>query len=284
MSTQDSTRPQALVTGASSGIGAAFAERLAREPYDLILVARRRERLEALAQQLQQDHSIGVEVLVADLTQADQLHAVEQRIAEAPALSMLVNNAGFGGYMPFVELEPDRAEELIRLQVLAVTRLTRAALPGMIARGHGAVINVSSRLAFTATIPSPPLPKRATYAASKAFINTFSQLLANELEGTGVRVQALCPGVVQTEFHQHVGADPASFPAGIVMTPEDVVAGSLAGLARGEVICVPALEDLDLLAQAGESQRRLFEQSRSGGVAQRYRSYQLLGDKARPDL
>ncbi len=272
MSVQDSIRPRALVTGASSGIGAAFAERLAREQYDLILVARRRDRLEALARQLQEKQSVTVTFIGADLTQPTELEAVEKRIVQEPALTVLVNNAGFGGYMPFVSLEPNRAEELIRLQVIAVTRLTRVALPRMIARGRGAIINVSSRLAFSAPMPSPPLPKRATYAATKAYINTFSQILANELEGTGVRVQALCPGVVQTEFHQRVGIDPGRYPAGVVMTPEDVVAASLAGLERGEVICVPALDDPSLLAQIDEGQRRLFEQSRSGSLAERYRA------------
>ncbi len=271
MTTTPATRPHALVTGASSGLGAAFAERLARDQYDLIIVARRGERLETLAGRLQADQHVNVEVLAADLTQPAELRAVERRAAEDTALELLVNNAGFGGYMPFVTLDPDRAEELIDLQVVAVTRLTRAVLPGMIARGHGAIVNVSSRLAFSATLPSPPLPKRATYAATKAYINTFTQILANELEGTGVRIQALCPGVVQTEFHQQVGVDPASFPAGIIMKPEDVVEAALVGLARGEVVCVPALDDPGLLAPVGESQRRVFEQSRSGSMAQRYK-------------
>lgn len=270
MTDSSSTRPYALVTGASSGLGAAFAERLAHGQYNLILVARRRERLEELAQRLQQDYSVNVEVLAADLTQPSDLLSVEKRIAEISDLAMLVNNAGFGGYKPFITLEPDQAEDLIRLQIVAVTRLTRAALPSMIARGQGAIINVSSRLAFSATLPSPPLPKRATYAATKAYINTFTQILANELDGTGVRMQALCPGVVQTEFHQQVGIDSTSYPVGIVMSPEDVVKASLTSLERGEVICIPALKDLDLLKQIDESQRRLFEQTRSGTLAERY--------------
>jgi uncharacterized protein len=271
MATEDSGRPRALITGASSGIGAAFAQRLARDQHDLILVARRLDRLEALAEELRGSQGVTIEVIGADLTRPNELHAVEERIAQGPALSLLGNNAGFGGYMPFVSLEPDRAEDLIRLHVVAVTRLTRAALPGMIARGQGAVINVSSRLAFSATLPAPPLPHRAAYAATKAYLITFSQLLADELKGTGVRVQALCPGVVRTEFHERVGADPGRFPAEIVMTPEDVVRASLAGLEQGEVICVPTLVDLSLLAQVEESQRRLFEQSRGGSLAQRYR-------------
>ena len=272
MSGETSMRPCALVTGASSGIGAAFAERLARDQYDVMLVARRSERLEALAQRLRQAHRVKVEVIVADLTQRDPLQAVERRIAEATNLALLVNNAGFGGYMPFVNLDPDRAEELIRLQVVAVTRLSRAALPGMIARGHGAIINVSSRLAFSAALSAPNMPKRATYAATKAFINTFTQILHAELAGTGVQVQALCPGVVRTEFHERMGQDPARIPAAIVMTPEDVVEASLAGLKLGEVICVPALDDPGVLAQIEQDQRQLLEHSGGNAIAKRYRT------------
>jgi short-subunit dehydrogenase len=272
MSTNMTARPHALVTGASSGIGAAFAERLAQEGYDLLIVARRRERLEALAAQLQENHPVNVEVLVADLSRPEAMRGVEKRIAGDTALEILVNNAGFGGYKPFVELEPDKAEELINLQVLAVARLTRAALPGMLARGHGSIINVSSRLAFSAPMGSSQLPKRATYAGTKSFINTFTQLLQSELEGSGVQMQALCPGLVQSEFHEQVGIDPNRYPAAIVMKPEDLVDASLVGLRLGEVICVPALEDPGLLTQILESEKRFFELTRSGTVAQRYRS------------
>ncbi len=265
-------RPRALVTGASSGIGAAFAERLAKDGYDLIIIARREDKLEELAQRLQKSHPVNVEVLVADLSQHDSLLMVEKRIAAEATLEMLINNAGFGGYMPFMELDPDQAEELINVKVLAVTRLTRAALPGMRARRRGSVINVSSRLAFSGAMGSSQLPKRAVYVGANAFINAFSQLLQSELEGTGVNVQALCPGVVATEFHTHVGADTSRFPAAIVMKPKDLVDASLAGLKLGEVICIPAMEDTDLLTQIHESQKRFFEQTRSGSIAERYRS------------
>jgi len=272
MATNTHKRPSALVTGASSGIGAAFAERLAHDGYDVVIVARRRERLEAHAKQLQASHNVEIDVIVADLSKSDDLHSVEKRIAEETHLEMLVNNAGFGGYRAFIELDPDKAEELIHLKVLAVTRLTRAALPGMIARGHGSIINVSSRLAFSGSIGSSQLPQRATYAGANAFIITFTQLLQSELDGTGVNVQALCPGVVQTEFHEQVGIDPNRYPAGIVMKPEDVAQASLTGLRLGEVICVPAMEDTNLLKQIQESERRFFELTRSGYVAERYRS------------
>jgi short-subunit dehydrogenase len=270
MAIEGKRRPRAVVTGASSGIGAAFAERLARDGYDLVLVARRRERLEALARQFHETQHATVEVFVADLAQASELYAVERRIAEDTALELLVNSAGFGGYMPFVSLDPDGAEELIRLQVVAVTRLTRAALPGMVTRGHGAIINVSSRLAFSGALSEPHLPKRAVYAATKAYLNTFTQILHQELEGTGVNVQALCPGVVRTEFHERMGLDPGRFPPAIVMSPQDIVEASLAGLRLGEVICVPALDDPNLSAHIHENQRRLWEHSNTGTLAGRY--------------
>jgi len=270
MSTDKSRKSHALVTGASSGIGAAFAQRLARDGHDLILTARRRDRLEQLAKNLESSDRAQVEVLPADLSKPDGMRSVEKRIREAPDLELLVNNAGFGGYMPFVELDPDKAEALINLQVLAVTRLTRAALPGMIARRQGAIINVSSRLAFSGPLGSAQLPKRATYAGTKAFLNTFSQLLQSELEGSGVQVQALCPGVVETEFHNHAGTDTSRFPAAIVMKPAGVVTASLAALKLGEVICVPALEDAGLLDQMEENQRKFFELTRSGTMAERY--------------
>jgi hypothetical protein len=275
MAVKSYSRPHALVTGASSGIGAVFAERLARDGYDLVIVARRRDKLEALAQRLTKDQpasGLSVEVLVADLSKPADLRRVEKYILEDTALELLVNNAGFGGYMPFTQLDPDRAEELINLQVLAVTRLSRAALPGMLARKKGAIINVSSRLAFSGSLGSAQLPKRATYVGAKAFINAFSQLLHSELEGTGVQVQALCPGVVPTEFHQKVGADFNNFPAAIVMKAEDVVNASLAALKTGEVICIPALDDLALLNQIQESERQLFDVTRTGSLARRYGS------------
>ncbi len=183
---------------------------------------------------------------------------------------MLINAAGFGGYMPFVSLDPNRAEELINVQVLAVTRLTRATLPGMIARGHGSIINVSSRLAFSGPMTSPPLPKRATYAATKAYINAFTQILSDELKDTGVKVQALCPGVVRTEFHLVQGLDPSRMPADSIMKVEDLVDASLKGLELGEVICIPAMDDPSLLKQLDDSQRQMLMHSNVGALAKRY--------------
>ena len=270
MSTDSRARPLALITGASAGIGMAFARRLAADGYDLVIVARRRARLAELSRQLESEHGIRVEALSADLTNAADLHSVEQRLAGDHALAILVNNAGFGGYMPFVTLPAEQAEELIRVHVLALTRLTRAALPGMIARGKGAIINVSSRLGFSGSLSSPPLPKRAVYAASKAYINTITEILSDEQKGTGVQVQALCPGLVSTEFHTVVGADMSRVPPGSFMSPADLVQGSLEGLKLGEVICVPALEERELVGQAAEARSRLI-QNNSGTLASRYK-------------
>jgi short-subunit dehydrogenase len=259
-------RPRALITGASSGLGLAFAERLAADGYDLTIVARRRDRLDALATRLRTKGG-EVEVLLADLADRTALRTIEARLtADAPAL--LVNNAGFGGYGPFIDIDPDLLDQQIAVHITALTHLARAALPGMVARGSGVIINVSSSFAFSASVKMPTR-KRANYAATKAFINTFTELLSHELEGTGVKVQALCPGVVRTEFHDHVGGRPEGVP---VFDPADVVAASLAGLALGEVVCVPQLPDLSALEGLAAAQRTLWGQARSDTVAARYKA------------
>lgn len=227
------TRRRALVTGASSGLGAAFAEALARRGFDLVIVARRRERLEALADDLRDRYEVAVQVRVADLTQATDLQAIESHVASDAALTILVNNAGFGTIGRFAALDPDRDEAEIRLNVVALSRLTRAALPGMIARGLGGIINVSS---VTALLPGP---YHATYGASKAFVNSFTEALHEELRGTGVRVQALCPGFTRTEFQERAGVASRNVPSFAWMNPEYVVEASLAGLRRGTLVCVP---------------------------------------------
>src|SRR6266581_957292 len=248
---QGTRRRRALVTGASTGLGAVFATALARQQYDLTIVARSRERLEALAERLRHSAEIAVEVVVADLTQAAALYTVEQHVAGDQRLELLVNNAGFGTTGPFATLDPDREEAEIRLNVMALMRLTRAALPGMIARGRGAVINVSSLAAFV------PGPYDATYGATKAFVNSFTEALHEELRGTGVRVQALCPGFTHTEFQQRAGIDVSTIPTWAWMTPEAVVEASLAALRRGQIVCVPGLMNRLLVLLIGAAPRRL---------------------------
>lgn len=262
--------PLALVTGASAGIGQAFAEQLAAAGHDLIVVARRRDRLEALATRLREAHGTRTEVLAADLGSPAGVDAVAARAGEAP-LDLLINNAGFGGYRPFVDLEPKLADELLSVHVRAVVQVTRAALPGMVARGKGGVITVASLLSLSgAAPPNAPLPQRVVYAGAKAFQLTFTQVLAAELAGTPVRVQVCLPGVVKTEFHEVQGIDTSQMPPRMV--PEDVARAALAGLARGEVVCVPGLEDTTALRQIDDAQRAALSAARNVQIATRYRS------------
>jgi short-subunit dehydrogenase len=221
------------VTGASAGIGRAFAERLAREAWDLVLVARRRERLDELATKLRDAHARRVDVLTADLGSSAGVRALEARIADEPTLELLVNNAGFGTSGPFVELDRDAEEQETRLNVVALVRLTHAALGAFRRRGHGSVINVSSLAGFQ------PAPYTATYAATKAFVNSFTQAVSEELRDSGVRLQLLCPGFTRTEFQEVAGARTEEVPEFAWMTPEAVVDASLTGLRRGELIVIP---------------------------------------------
>jgi len=197
-------------------------------------VARRGDRLEALAKELAERHHVTASARVADLAEdADLGQLAESLVADPPDL--LVNNAGFGTLGAFAELDPERELEEIRLNVLALVRLTRAALPGMLARGRGGVVNVSSLAGESAG------PFNATYAATKAYVTSFSESLHEELRGTGVVVQALLPGFTRTEFQEVAGMDPGSVPGFAWMSPEQVALASLAALRRGEAICIPGL-------------------------------------------
>lgn len=261
------SRPHAVITGASSGIGAAFAARLAADGYDLTLVARRRGRLDGLAARLAGNGPGTVEVLAADLADPGGLRSAEDRIAATPNLQLLVNNAGFAGYGPFTALDPAVARALIGVHVTAPTRLTRAALPAMTGRGHGAVINIASLLAFSGSLPPGPLPFRATYAAAKAYLVTFTCALAGELAGTGVLVQACCPGPVATEFLHGTGTGPA-LPV-TPMDPGDVVTASLTALELGETVCIPGLGDPAAIEDYHAAAHQLV-QARGPALASRY--------------
>ncbi|MFQ5514934.1 MAG: SDR family NAD(P)-dependent oxidoreductase [Myxococcota bacterium] len=241
---------RALVTGASSGIGEAFARRLAREGYDLTLVARRRAELERLAETIGKRHVAAVDILVADLTQDADLLAVEERLATDEQLALLVNNAGTGTVGAFAEIEAQRVDADVRLNVLALTRLARAALPGMIARGSGALIQVSSMAAFSAG------PWQATYPATKAYVNRLTLALHEELRGSGVRVQALCPGFTRTAFQAHAGVEASRVPEWLWMEPDEVVDASLRALGEGRAICIPGrLNRLLAVLQRGLPER-----------------------------
>jgi short-subunit dehydrogenase len=263
------SRPIALVTGASAGIGQSFAEQLARTGHDLVVVARRQDRLQALAQRLHAEHKIDVQVMVADLATAAGVDAVAARAAAAP-LELIVNNAGFGGYRRFAELDPKVADQLISVHIRSIVQVSRAALPAMIQRDGGGIINVASLLALSGSVaPGTFMPQRVVYAAAKSFMLTFTQILASELTSTKVRVQVCLPGIVKTEFHEVQGFDTSKMPPR--MNPDDVARASLAALATGEVVCVPALEDAAALQRVDEAQRAVLAVATTPTLASRYR-------------
>ena len=224
------TRPIALITGPTSGLGAGYARRLARDGFDLVLVARDIARLEDLAVELRAANGIDVEVLAADLSVADDRDRVVQRLAAG--VRVLVNNAGFGTSGEFWTTDPALLQRQLDVNVTAVMHLTRAALPPMLEAGAGSVINIASVAGLLSG-------RGSTYSASKAWVVFFSEGLANGLDGTGVGVHAVCPGFVRTEFHQRAGIEMASIPAPLWLTVDDVVSESLADIAKGKVVSIP---------------------------------------------
>ena len=261
----ESTRQLALVTGASSGIGLSYAQALARRGCDLLLVGRRRERLDGLAGELR---GVGAraEVVVADLGSASGMAEVETLCRERP-IDLLVNNAGLAHYMPFAQLPAERLDELLQVNTVAVVKLARAAVGGMIQRGRGAIINVASLLAFSGPLRLPHLPARATYAATKAFMVAFTQVLAAELAGTGVKLQVVCPGVVVSEFHTRQGLDLSGRPR---LPAEELVRGSLADLDAGVLVSIPTLEEPAIFGELETAQTKLLSQALRPTLAARY--------------
>jgi short-subunit dehydrogenase len=227
----------ALVTGASSGIGAIYAERLAARGFDLLLVARDKERLENTATQLRDAHGIQVEVLKADLTQKDDVLKLEQRLRSDSSISLLVNNAGVAADGLLANADMDQLERLIQLNVTTVTRLASAAAASFAKAGRGTIINIASVVAL--------FPERfnATYSASKAYVLSLTQSLHAELDGTGVKIQAVLPGVTRTEIWERSGIDASGIPAEMVMEAGEMVDAALAGLDQGELITIPSLPD-----------------------------------------
>jgi short-subunit dehydrogenase len=232
-----SSKGTALITGASTGIGAVYADRLAKRGYDLILVARNQSKLNEVAQRLATTGR-KVETLVADLNTPAGVETVAARLRTDALITALVNNAGVGSAGKLLDSNIDDLESMIYLNVTALTRLALAAVPAFVARGNGLLINIASIVAL-----APDL-LNGTYSGSKAYVVNFTQALKNELTGKGVTVQAVLPGAIDTPFWDKAGVPVQHLPSEIVMTPEDLVDASLAGLDQGELITIPSLPDI----------------------------------------
>ena len=230
-------RPLAAITGASSGIGETFARKLASRGHDLLLIARRKERLEALCAELSRAHGVVAEAIPADLAVDEDVLRVAGRLKSEARLAMLVNNAGFGVAGRFFKTPVEDQERMHRVHVMATVRLTHAALEGMVARDSGAIVNVASVAAFARS------QGNASYCATKSWMTVFSEALYLELKGAGsrVRIQALCPGFTRTEFHDTMNVDKSKISSSLWMSAESVVDASLRGLERDKLFVIPGL-------------------------------------------
>jgi short-subunit dehydrogenase len=254
----------ALITGASSGIGAVYADRLARRGFDLVLVARNHDRLQALAGKLAADTGRKIETIAADLTNKKDIARVEAAIRANRELTMLVNNAGVGATAPLLASDIEKMEDMIAINVNAPTRLTHAAAPGFVARGAGTIVNISSIVAVS------PETLNGVYGGSKAFVLAFSQSLQHELGDKGVRVQAVLPGATATEFWGIAGLPVQHLPSEIVMTAEDMVDAALAGLDQGEKVTIPSLPSQDEWDAFDAARRAMSGRISSSVPASRY--------------
>lgn len=253
----------ALITGASSGIGKAFAEALAAAGHDLVIVGRRDQRLNDLAASLP---LVDVRVETADLADKVGLDRVAALCADLP-LTMLINNAGVANYMPMADLPEKKLHELLQVKVVAPTILTRSVLPGMLDRGTGTIVNIAGMLAFSGPAPAAAArSQRAVYAGALAGMVAQSQTLNAELDGTGVTAHAVCPGIVATEFHEVQGMDLSALPR---MSAPDVVRATLAGIRRQEVVIAPGVENYDLLDAVFAADLAAFN-GQSADLAPRY--------------
>jgi short-subunit dehydrogenase len=255
---------KALITGASSGIGAIYAERLARRGYDLVLVARNQQRMDALATSIRTETGRAVEVIAADLNNKADLHRVERLIRSDKDIALLVNNAGIGGVGPLLQSDVDKMEETIDLNVTALTRLTYAVVPGLVARGGGMIINIASVVGIA------PELLNGVYGGTKAYVIALSRSLQHELKEHNIRVQVVLPGATATDFWAIAGKPVEELPSQIVMRAEDMVDAALAGLDQGEFATIPALPDAADLAAYEAARQKLIPQLSSNVPAARY--------------
>nr|WP_202886028.1 SDR family oxidoreductase [Kribbella sandramycini] len=251
-----------MITGPTAGIGRAFAEKLAREGYDLVLVARDEARLKTVAAEITQLYGVECEVLAADLVDRDELARVEERFRSGP-IEVLVNNAGFGEKKPFWANPVETEERQFDLLVRVVLRLTHAAVLPMIERGSGAVINVSSVAGFL---------QRGSYSAHKSWVTNFSAGLAIELHAKGVAVMALCPGFVHTEFHERMGMDKTIIPSFMWLDATDLVDAAWKDLMRGQAVSIPSLRYKLIAAAARYTPRTLIARLSTVGLDGRRRT------------
>lgn len=257
-------RKVAVVTGASSGIGAVYARRLASRGHDLVLVARRLDRLEALKAEITKDHEVQVDLVEADLTTAEGLGKVERMLSTNPAIQVLVNNAGLARLQPLGQAPLADALAQIELNITALTRLTQAALPGLLARKSGAIINIASVLAIQS------LPVSSVYSGTKAFVLQYSRGLQQELAGTGVRLQLVLPASTATEIWDNSGIPLSALDQSAVMTPEHLVDAALAGFDQGEDITWPSVHEAGLWDAYDQARAALFAATQTGRPAPRY--------------
>ncbi len=233
----NSSKGTALITGASTGIGAVYADRLAKRGYDLILVARNQALLEALSARLKSETGRSVTSLPADLNDKAELAKVENVLRDDRTITMLVNNAGVASVAPLLNADVEKMDDMIALNITALTRLTYAAAPAFVARGAGTIINIASVVGIS------PETLNGVYGASKAFVIALSHSLQHELADKGIRIQAVLPGATATDFWEKAGLPYQNLPAAIVMSPEDMVDAALVGLDQGELVTIPSLHD-----------------------------------------
>ena len=262
--TSNQTKGIALITGASTGIGAIYADRLAKRGHDLILVARNKERLASLARRIASDTGRKVETVEGDLTTHADLQRVEDILRANAGISMLVNNAGVGATGPLVSSDVAKMDDMISLNVTALTRLTYAAAPGFVARGHGTIINISSIVAIA------PEVLNGVYGGTKAFVLAFNHSLVHELADKGIRVQAVLPGATATEFWDVAGMPVHHLPQQMVMSANDLVDAALAGLDLGETVTIPSLPNQAEWDRYEAARRAMSDKISSAIPAPRY--------------
>ncbi|MHC2298033.1 SDR family NAD(P)-dependent oxidoreductase [Rhizobium mongolense] len=260
------TKGTAVITGASTGIGAIYADRLAAEGYDLLLVARSADKLDGVAERVRASSGRKVDVFPADLANAVDLAKVEDLLKVNPDITLLVNNAGLGGTLTLVNSDIEQMTAMIALNVTALTRLTYAIVPRFILRGAGTIVNVGSIVAIN------PEALNGVYGGTKAFVLGFSQNLRHELKGTGVNVQVVLPGATATDFWAIAGRPVELLPSAIVMSGEDLVDAALVGLERGEFATIPSLQDGSLFDAYETARRAMMGRLSSSTPAGRYRT------------